>query len=924
MNKGSTWRKWDLHIHTPASFHHEFKFLNEEEKEKYLSNIWEKYISELEKVSDISVIGITDYFSIDGYKKVLEYKKKDRLKNFDLILPNVEFRLNTFVAERRLNYHVIFSEKIDADTIEKEFLEELHIKTAIAEQRKLTKGNIEDIGKTLKEHQKNFASKSDYVVGCENITVSLDELIEILKKKSSLFEGKYLLVLAEEGWEKINWNSQSHLTRKEILSQSHAIFSSNPNTRDFGLGKKHPNPGNFIDEFGSLKPCIHGSDAHSFDKLCKPNEDRFCWIKADTTFEGLKQIVYEPEERVRIQPENPEYRKNIYTLDSIKISNSAINDELSIEEQEIPLNRNLIAVTGGKGNGKTALLDLIANCFEDRCKRAGKDRNSFVQRIEDQKQDLEVKIGFIGEDVEEFSKVLVEEKFFLDSKIIYLPQGKIQEYSGDRQKLDKKIEEIIFSNKEVINRGYKQKFDAIREEIDKITKQIDKINREIYELEEESKEEIIAEITGKKRIKEGELKDKEEELGRLTESMEEGIKESIEKLKGEETELRIKHSKLEGVKTKLEQFKGNLDGFLEDYNSTINDLNGDLSELKVDQTIPRLDFKLQLVAIQKALELISQRIEDVTKQIEKKKEELSQLSGVEKAHAELLEETDVINTDVRALEQQLKELDKKKEKIKSLESERMGKYKTLLSKYWDWKQYYEDVIEVFSRGKSEIMSGIDFKSSIYFYQDRFIEFGSDILDQRKINIDEVEKYAELLKTALTEDTSEKRVEFLEEFIHKIIENKKFLKGTRTSYDFYKWIFDNYFSLSTGILFKGTSMGRLSMGQKGTVLLKLFLAEGDYPLVVDQPEEGLDNKFIYSELVKAFREAKKKRQIIIATNNANLVVNTDAEQIIVAEFENNEISYKLGTLEDLKMRENIMSILEGSKEAFRKREEKYGM
>jgi len=120
------------------------------------------------------------------------------------------------------------------------------------------------------------------------------------------------------------------------------------------------------------------------------------------------------------------------------------------------------------------------------------------------------------------------------------------------------------------------------------------------------------------------------------------------------------------------------------------------------------------------------------------------------------------------------------------------------------------------------------------------------------------------------------------------------------------------------------MDKLSMGQKGTVLLKLFLAEGDYPLIVDQLEESLDNKFIYSELVGALKEAKKRRQIIIATNNANLVVNTDAEQIIVAEFENNKIYYKLGTIEDLKMREDIMPILEGGKKAFKKREEKYGI
>ena len=924
FSRGSEWRKWDLHLHTPVSFHHEYKFFNKKEKEKYQNDIWEKYTNELEKILDISVIGITDYFTIDGYKKVLEYKKKSRLQNFELILPNIEFRLDKLVGGKRLNYHVIFSDKITIEKIEKEFLEELHIQAPNAEQRKLTRENIEEIGKILKQQHAEFRKKSDYIVGCENITVSLDEIIKTLKGRDSIFGGKYLLVLAEEGWDSISWNSQGHLTRKKILVKSHAIFSSSLNTRNFGLGKEHPNPEDFILEFGSLKPCIHGSDAHSFEKLCKPDKNRFCWIKANCSFEGLKQVVYEPEERVKIQSDNPEYRKIIYTLRSIQIHNSKISDELSIEEQKIPLNRNLVAVTGGKGSGKTALLDLIANCFEDRRKRAGEDKNSFVQRVEGLKQDLEIKIEFVGEDIQIFSKELIEEKFFRDSHVIYLPQGKIEEYSGDRQKLDKKIEEIIFSNKKIIDGGYKQKFNDIRNEIGEITKQIDKINREIYEFEEDTKDKIIDEITGKKKIKEGELKDKEDELRKLTESLEEGIKKSIEKLKREETELRIKHSKLEDVKTNLEQFENELKEFLDVFNKTINDINHELSELIIDSKIPQLHFKPQLDATKKGLKIVRKEINDTTKHIGKKKEQLSKLSGAEKIHAELLKKIEIIRTDIEALKKQLEQLEKKKEKIRSLDSKRIEKYENLLSKYWEWKEYYKKVIEEFSIGKSEIMGGIDFKSSIYFDKDRFVEFGKDILDQRKINIDEVEKCAELLHNAITEKTFIKLVESLKGFIKKISKDKIFLKVTRTSYDFYKLTYENYFSLSTEILFKGISMDKLSMGQKGTILLKLFLAEGDYPLILDQPEESLDNKFIYGELVRAFREAKKKRQILIATNNANLVVNTDAEQIIVAEFDNNKISYKLGALEDLNIREDIMPILEGGKVAFKKREEKYGI
>jgi len=283
-----------------------------------------------------------------------------------------------------------------------------------------------------------------------------------------------------------------------------------------------------------------------------------------------------------------------------------------------------------------------------------------------------------------------------------------------------------------------------------------------------------------------------------------------------------------------------------------------------------------------------------------------------------------IKTEIKSFEKQLNELEKKKGKIKSLESERIEKYHDLLNKYLEWKKHYERVIIYFSEGQSKILNGINFESTIHFVKKDFVECGFDILDQRKINIDEITEYAEKLETIITEDTNEISKEKIKKFIEQISEKKGILKKRRTNHDFYKWIFDDYFILNTEIFFKGTPMKKLSMGQRGTVLLKLFLAEGDYPLIIDQPEENLDNKFIYDELVDAFREAKKKRQVIIATNNANLVVNTDAEQIIVAEFKDNIISYKSSALENLEMREDITPILEGGEEAFRKRGERYGI
>ena len=96
---------------------------------------------------------------------------------------------------------------------------------------------------------------------------------------------------------------------------------------------------------------------------------------------------------------------------------------------------------------------------------------------------------------------------------------------------------------------------------------------------------------------------------------------------------------------------------------------------------------------------------------------------------------------------------------------------------------------------------------------------------------------------------------------------------------------------------------------------------DRPLIIDQPEENLDPKSIYDELVPLFQAAKRKRQVIMVTHNANLVVNTDADQIIIAEVGPHTleglppITYSTGGLEDGTIRKLVCDILEGGELAF---------
>ena len=95
--------------------------------------------------------------------------------------------------------------------------------------------------------------------------------------------GKYLVVLATENTSLISWEGQGHLLRKVPIQGSDAIFGGQPNDRLWFLGQKGHTPKSFIEEFGNLKPCIHGSDAHNLESLGVPAKERFCWIKADTT-----------------------------------------------------------------------------------------------------------------------------------------------------------------------------------------------------------------------------------------------------------------------------------------------------------------------------------------------------------------------------------------------------------------------------------------------------------------------------------------------------------------------------------------------------------------------------------------------------------------------------------------------------------------
>ena len=275
--RGSEWRKWDLHIHSPLSI-----LANKYPKLTNGEPDWDKFLNKLEEL-DMAVVGITDYFSIEGYKEILEFRKSGRLQNIPLILPNIEFRLNSVISSRkdgtkprRLNYHVIFSDEVSPQDIEEHFLHDLHFyyegnPQSKDESRKLKLSNLKVLGNQLISQHAPFKGRNPLELGASNAVVSHEEITDLLSGDSR-FKGKYLLVLPEELTDLIDWNGQDHLIRKGLLQKSDMVFSSNPKTVQWCLGKSPYMEGEkrFKKEFKTLKSCIHGSDSHCIDDIGVP------------------------------------------------------------------------------------------------------------------------------------------------------------------------------------------------------------------------------------------------------------------------------------------------------------------------------------------------------------------------------------------------------------------------------------------------------------------------------------------------------------------------------------------------------------------------------------------------------------------------------------------------------------------------------
>lgn len=955
MSTGSIWRKWDLQIHTPASY------LNNQ-----FSGSWDDYVRTvfrraLEK--EISVLGITDYFTIEGYKKIRsEYlSDSDKMRSLFtedeveriykiLILPNVEFRLATFVGDDSVNFHVIFSDDIPIRDIEEHFLHDLDFVYQgnihdEDEKKKLKIDNLERLGQRLKKEHEPFRDELDIVVGMKNAVVRDEQIVKKLRQSKSVFRGRYLLALpSDEDLSRISWDSQAHQSRKVLVQKSDVLFTSNENTRNWALGEPPYMEGEdaYIAEFLSLKPCLHGSDAHVEWEIGHPCakrgeqghdcsksdarcDVRFCWIKADPTFEGLRQTLYEPEDRVRIQMNDPSPLKHSYSICAIEIGDNKIADDLSIEGKYLDFNQDLVAIAGGKGTGKTALVDLIAHHFVDREKT--KDQNSFVRRIAKQAPGLKTELVFANGD--QFPKELLDGQFFEGSPIEYIPQAGLEEFVGEESDIEEHVNQIIVDSPHVRDTTVLHDFLSVQDQTSIQSTDIHTLNKEIVALESACSEEKVKHTNKKTSVTEASLKDVREKIQTVKVRIGPDQHKEAEKKQVQLGELRTKKSNLNELKELLTETKAFVSNDVASANNDIAKINRLLKQLNLETRLTTIKnpSKTEIEQIQSGVE---KSLRETVFEIEKFQKELEKVTEDIRLHTTLLDKEKEYEKNLQDVRDAAKKIEEARQELTERKAQRKKQYKELMETILSARERYEKVIEQFKSKEAAVLSDLDFVTEIEFDDETYVSRAKDILDKRSAKIDKTKEdfvFHDLLK--LIENLLENGGTSIHEYVEEVQRLSETLYGLKKQseaisfLDFYDLIFGNYFSIEPVVRYKKTNVNKLSLGQKSTVLVKIYLAQGDRPIIIDSHDDHLDNEFIMDELVFAVRQAKKQRQVFLVSNNGNVVVNSDAEQVILASrSDEGRISYASGALEEPSIRSRAIDILEGGEKAFRKRQEKY--
>jgi len=858
-HKGSEWRKWDLHFHTPTSYDYKNKSItNQEIIDDLISN-------------DIAVIAITDHHIID-VERIQDLQKLggDKIT----ILPGIEFLCESRGSDP-IHFIGVFPEDCNIQFIWEQIKNQTNIKRIYGEGKK----------------------ENEVYCELENTAKLIHELGGI----TTIHAGSKTNTL-----DNITHSLPHGVAQKEDISRHIDIFELGSES-DIEPYSKFVNP-HLKKTINKSLPLVICSDNHNIKEyIIKQN----LWIKADPNFEGLKQVIYEPEDRVLIQANKPQEKTGYQIIDHIEVKND------SIFNTKLHLNQNLNSIIGGRSSGKSVLLGAIAT--KVKTTRAIEYSDSGYQKYVKEISDT---IKVIWKDGQEENNREVE----------YFEQGYMHKIARNESELNKIVNDILIQNgKEPILDEYYRFVTDNSKSIGGFVSDYFLLIRDIQEKESKVRDK------GDKKGIEDEITKLKEELIKLSvtaitddEKLHyEQVKTSIEKCKQRIQSITKDVGLIDKLKS-INIIKDNLDyeliSLTEDVKAAIST---SLNTIKADAQKKWTEELERLLALGNATkDGAIQQIEEFSKdvvylkvlQAYKENTQLSEYEAKIKTQTDKLFEINTLLSEIANLKQQVLEI---KTKITLAHKSFYDKITNLLGNLSD----SQDGLAIIGKYKFE---GDQYKSILNAGLNLQGSANRDLAEYSYIDFNSFESHQLNL-------------------FDKLEANQLTLKGGYTNQSLITSLLStNFFSLSYDIEYEGDDFEKMSDGKKAFVVLKLLLdfSDKNCPILIDQPEDDLDNRAIYNNLVQYLRNKKKFRQIIVATHNPNIVVGADSELVICANQHgeknvnngNKKFQYVSGSLEHTfpklsgknevlerqGTREHVCEVLEGGNIAFKLREKKYSI
>lgn len=1012
--RGSEWRIWDLHVHSPASFHwNAGKCLSEmSDSEKEISMA--EMFSAIEK-SATAVFMVNDYWTFDGY---LEFKKYIKTKNLILtktVFPGMEIRVEA-PTDYRLNVQIILSDELSVQQL-KDFKSNLKIRTPntpiqISEESIINFAKTLDDSKAAHHGYKSITTLNEkelFELGCKTIEITKESLSEAMK---ALPNGMGYIIMpfeTSDGLKKLNWKKHPHADNY-FMQSSHIFESRDDETIDLFNGVETPKNKSFFENFQKTleykhKPVISGSDAHRFLDYGKFPSGKVTWIKADPTWQGFKQVLIEPRSRVYVGLQPPkikdiELKKRSY-ISSIKIEPTG-SESSPWFNTEIPLNSGLVAIIGRKGTGKSALADIIALTGKTHIKP---EHFSFLRENKFRKKGLAKKYQstLTWEDGEAVTKNLDDDVNLLEpERVKYLPQFFVESICTDdgiTNPFQSEINKVIFSYvPEETNLGSKnleefvaKKTASADDNIKNSRQVLADANKKIVALEIRAKDDnlqklqnILSEknkaLATLKEPKKVEKPQKEilpadqqklDTIDAELEKIEKDIKVSSENLRIVSNDINF----IEKLEAKIQEIETKVDTLNSEFTSGAKALGIDLSELiKLDIQKTTLNKKKRTLEAEKksltqkleksdpnstiSLYTKKQKITEekvlITKNLgakgQKYQQYLKDFADYQNAQKAIIgnPEDSMLDT-IKSIEKEItyikKQLTSDLKKLYSIRSAITVKiFETIQSKVTFYEDIYKPLIDFIKTEKErQIKTGsiLDFDVQIKFEKEFFTEDFCSLINHTKEGSFQKKDGAQKMLTSIFNKYDLKKKNDISSFTEDILEHlridkikgisniveRQLLNGDNSKENLYNLVFGlDYLDVRYTVLFNGKDLNEneLSPGEKGALLLIFYLLidKNTTPLIIDQPEENLDNESVFSLLVPYIRKVKKQRQVIIVTHNPNLAVVCDAEQVICTIKTKNNIAYETGSIENPGINKKLIDILEGTLPAFSMRDKKY--